>query len=118
MGVVLSGDGSQGKMQEELSPQSQSDLAVGSQEAFGPSLVEILGSLLVSGRLTMFPSSKLPQERLRSLGWMDWEDRGLAATATSPQETHPHSLFTTVHLKLEAPLRWLRAPWTALAHPF
>lgn len=70
MGVVLSGDGSQGKMQEELSPQSQSDLAVGSQEAFGPSLVEILGSLLVSGRLTMFPCSKLPQERLRSrAGW-------------------------------------------------
>lgn len=32
MGVVLSGDGSQGKMQEELSPQSQSDPVVGSAD--------------------------------------------------------------------------------------
>lgn len=118
MGAVLSGDGSQGKMQEELSPQSQSDLAVGSQEAFRPRLVGILVSLLLSGRLTVLPCSKLPQVRLRSLGWMAWEDRDLAATATSPQETHPRSLFTTVHLKLEAPAQWLRVPWTALARPF
>lgn len=70
------------------------------QQPFRPSLVGILGSLLVTGRLTVLPCSKLPQVRLRSLGWMDWEDRGLAAMATSPQETHPlrsihHGAFET-----------------------
>ena len=41
------------------------------------------------GGHTLLCCSKLPQVRLRSLGWMDWEARGLAARAPSSPRNPP-----------------------------
>lgn len=73
------------------------------QQPFRPSLVGILGSLLVTGRLTVLPCSKLPQVRLRSLGWRTGRTEVWLPWPHLHRKPIPYGLFTTVHLKLEAP---------------
>lgn len=99
MGVVLSGDGSQGKMQEELSPQSQSDPVVGSA-ALQTQSCRNLGIPAGDRETDRASLLQVAPGEVKVPGLEDWEDRGLAAMATSPQETHPlrsihHGAFET-----------------------